>query len=123
MGAVVFWPKEDSGVPFQDLKVDKSCQYDTIYLEGVHPEVPTFLILDALSKYGPIEAVARKQSAQEDRRYMRVQYCEWVSAWNAVVNVHGVRMMGQGIDVWFSDSNIDIRREDSRYGEAVWDML
>ena len=54
---------------------------------------------------------------------MWVQYCEWISACNAVVNVHEVHMMGQGIDVWFSDRNIDIRRECSRYGEAVWDML
>ena len=101
MGAVAFCPKKGFGMPFKDLKLDKSSQYDTIDLQGIHPEVPTFRVLDALSMYGPIEAAARKQSASEDRRYMWVQYREWNSAWNAVANLHGIHLIDQDIDVWF----------------------
>ena len=61
MGAVVFWPKEGSGMSLQDLELDKGSQYDTIYLQGIHPEVPTFRVLEAFSMYGPIEAAARNQ--------------------------------------------------------------
>ena len=123
VGAVAFWPRRGSAVALQDLNLGKGSQYDTIYLQGIHPEVPTFRILEALSMYGPIEAAARKQSDSGDRRYMWVQYREWNSAWDAVVNLHGIHLIDQYIDVWFSDRSIDIKRKDSRHGDEVWDML
>ena len=123
MGAVVFWPKKGSGVALPDLQLEKGSQYDTIYLQGIHPEVPTFRILEALSMYGPIEAAARTQSAHEDRRYMWIQYQEWRSAWNAVSMLHGIHVIDQDIDVLFADRTIGINWEHSRYGDDVWDML
>ena len=123
IGAVVFWPKKGSGVTLQDLQLEKGSQCDTIYLQGIHPEIPTFRILEALSIYGPIEAAARKQRAQADRRYMWIQYRGWKSAWNAVFMLHGIHMMDQDIDVWFADRNIGIGWGHSRHGDDVWDML
>ena len=74
---------------------------DTIYIQGLEPQIHTQLILDEFVRHGAITSIVRHVhwEEKEKRQCMWIQYETWRSAWHAVKESHGKMLEGQDIAV------------------------
>ena len=129
VGAILYVPAE--GYKWEDIWPEnwKYLPIDTIYIQGIDPEMFTSVLMDEFIRYGPIVALMRnrltgKNRGQEEvemRKYMFIQYEHWASAWNAVKESHGHMLMGHVINVEISDRTLD--KTKGRETMCVWDEL
>ena len=107
----------------EDLVIPVECPYDTIHVQGLEWDYPTSVILQVFSKFGPIVAANRNQQPYNtDRNFMYIQYTNWKAAWDTVQEFHGRHVGNQDIDVYFSERCLNVKLDNSRVGEMIWDL-
>ena len=123
MGAILFVPVED--YMWKDVKPENwnHLPIDTIYIQGIEPEMHTSVLIDEFMRYGPKFAIVRdiRHEEVERRKYMFIQYEHWASAWHAVKGSHGNMLKYQDIDVEISNRTLE--KVKGRENMFVWDEL
>ena len=95
MGAILYKPITGMDWHMVSPETWNHLPIDTIYIQGIEPQIGSRTLIEEFLRHGAIVAVYRNQDweAKAKRKYMWIQFESWRAAWHAVRNSHG-KMLG-----------------------------